>query len=91
MGRVARGVSPETGGSRRLVVELDGDHHGEERQAEHDWLSDKILAREGFQILRFWNRDLDGNVEGVVNLIVQALSNRCPTRSNAVGVGLPSP
>jgi very-short-patch-repair endonuclease len=53
--------------SRRLVVELDGAHHGSDVQADHDWLRDRILAREGFEVMRFWNTSLDVDLEGVVD------------------------
>ena len=39
--------------SRRLVVEVDGSHHADEQQAEHDAVRDILLAREGYQVLRF--------------------------------------
>ena len=77
--------------NRRLVIELDGGHHGQEQQAEHDWIRDRVLTRAGFLILRFWNAELDGDIEGVVDRIVEALSSRCPIRPIAIGVGTPSP
>jgi very-short-patch-repair endonuclease len=32
---------------RRLVVELDGSQHGEDDQADHDFVRDLVLKREG--------------------------------------------
>jgi very-short-patch-repair endonuclease len=58
---------------RSLVVEVDGGHHGEDPQAEHDAIRDKILAREGFTVLRFWNGDVRKNLDGVMYSIREAL------------------
>ena len=50
--------------SRRLVIEVDGSQHGEDRQAERDAVCDVILRRHGLRVVRFWasdvRRDLDG-------------------------------
>jgi very-short-patch-repair endonuclease len=59
----------------RLVVEIDGSQHGEDVQADHDAMRDAILRRTGFRMLRFWNSDIDANLDGVVVTIQQALSN----------------
>jgi very-short-patch-repair endonuclease len=37
------------------------------------------LRREGFTVLRFWNHQLDGNIDGVLHSIVAALSQDSPT------------
>lgn len=65
---------------RRLVVELDGVQHGEEEHARRDRVRDAVLAEQGFRTLRFWNADVNTDVEGVVERIVAALSERSPTR-----------
>lgn len=59
--------------SYRLVVEVDGPQHADERQAEHDFVRDKILQREGFRVLRFSADEVRGNLNGVVARIVRAL------------------
>ncbi|MDZ3831736.1 MAG: DUF559 domain-containing protein [Sphingopyxis sp.] len=55
----------------RLVVEVDGYSH-DMRQA-HDENRDDWLARHGYRVLRFANRDVMGNIEGVVNEISRIL------------------
>jgi very-short-patch-repair endonuclease len=55
----------------KLVVELDG--------GQHDWqqASDSLRTRQieaaGYRVLRFWNHDVLGNLEGVLNEIQRAL------------------
>ena len=62
--------------SARLIVEVDGTHHGVDGQAEHDRRRDAAFARAGFQTLRFWNEDVDKNLDGVVSTILDALAAR---------------
>ena len=62
----------------RLVVELDGSQHSEGVQGDHDAMRDAILRRAGFRILRFWNSEVDANLDGVVATIQLALEP--PTR-----------
>jgi very-short-patch-repair endonuclease len=54
---------------RLLVVEVDGGQHAESRR---DAVRTAHLEGEGYQILRFWNNDVLGNVEGVLQVIVEA-------------------
>jgi very-short-patch-repair endonuclease len=54
---------------RQLVIEVDGGQHGGPADAARDaW-----FAAQGFTVLRFWNGDVDGNLEGVMQLVLDAL------------------
>jgi very-short-patch-repair endonuclease len=54
---------------RKLVIEVDGAQHGGPEDAARDaW-----FAAEGFTVLRVWNSDVDGNLEGVMQLVLDAL------------------
>ncbi|MFZ4605936.1 MAG: endonuclease domain-containing protein [Caulobacter sp.] len=59
--------------SRRVVIELDGSQHGEGLQEAHDAVRDAVLKREGFRVLRFWNRQARENMDGVIHNIRLAL------------------
>ncbi len=48
---------------RRLVVEVDGGQHSE---STADAIRDRRLGEEGYRVLRFWNNDVLGNLEGVL-------------------------
>ena len=65
---------------RRVVIELDGGIHGEDAQAAHDRVRDAVLKREGFQVLRFWNRQVYENIWGVMYTIRSVLAEASPTR-----------
>jgi very-short-patch-repair endonuclease len=56
-----------------LVVELDGGQHSRDLAAHRDRERDRQLAALGFQVLRFWNGEVDGNLDGVLETIVAAL------------------
>ena len=53
----------------RLIVEVDGGQHGEEAGIAHDRKRDAHFAALGFLTLRFWNADIDKNLDGVVDTI----------------------
>jgi very-short-patch-repair endonuclease len=57
-----------------LIVELDGGQHAEHRL--DDERRTRVLKQHGFLVLRFWNNDVLGNVEGVVEVIREAVAKR---------------
>jgi very-short-patch-repair endonuclease len=60
---------------QRLVIEIDGAHHGTEAQQAHDAKRDTLLAREGFQTLRLPATEVLTNLEGIATLIQSHLSS----------------
>src|SRR3546814_8454866 len=58
--------------SARLVIEVDGDSHA--RQIDYDARRTSFLAEEGYRVLRFTNRDVTDNLEGVYRAIELALA-----------------
>ena len=59
--------------SHKLIVELDGGHHNEENQIIYDKKRSHYLEEKGFVILRFWNNQVMGEMESVLNEILLAL------------------
>ncbi|MBR0897136.1 endonuclease domain-containing protein [Bradyrhizobium tropiciagri] len=55
---------------KQLVIEVDGGQHAE---AAADVVRDRHLADEGYRVLRFWNNDVLGNIEGVLITIQTGL------------------
>jgi very-short-patch-repair endonuclease len=55
----------------RLVIELDGGQH--DRRADETSVRTAVLECHGFRVLRFWNSDVLGNLEGVLERIAGAL------------------
>ena len=60
---------------RRLIVELDGGQHAENRQ---DRRRTAYFEQEGYRVIRFWNNDVLGNVEGVLQSIRSTLKTDPP-------------
>ena len=54
---------------RRLIVEVDGGQHTPERDRRRA----RFLMAEGFRLLRFWNNDVLGNLDGVLTVMLEAL------------------
>jgi very-short-patch-repair endonuclease len=52
---------------RKLVIEVDGDQHSE--QIEYDEARTQWLATQGYRVIRFGNRDVSTNFEGVLEAI----------------------
>ena len=57
----------------RLIIEIDGSHHGEEPNKTRDEERTRWLESEGYRVLRFWNNDIAQNPEGVLDVIYAAL------------------
>ena len=54
---------------KSLIIELDGGQHNQDRNILLDNIRTKFLLENGFKVLRFWNTDIDKNIEGVVEKI----------------------
>jgi len=73
-------VSP----AAKLIVEIDGGQHFEDRGESRDAKRDAFLAAKGYRVLRFSNLDVITNRSGVVETIAGAVdAARAPS--------LPSP
>lgn len=60
--------------AERLVIEVDGATHAEAES--YDASRTAFIEAEGFRVLRFWNNDVLGNTEGVIDTIRNSLSLR---------------
>jgi very-short-patch-repair endonuclease len=54
---------------RRLVIEIDGGQHG----GAVDAARDGFLVAQGFRVMRFWNSDVTGNLDGVLQVVMEAV------------------
>jgi very-short-patch-repair endonuclease len=61
----------------RLVIEVDGGQHAMPENQQRDRERDDFLSAEHFRVLRFWNSDIDRNLDGVMEVILSEL--RTPT------------
>ena len=59
---------------KKLVIELDGGEHSEKNVHKIDVEKDKFLKSRGYIVLRFWNNEVQENVEGVLERIRQVVA-----------------
>ncbi|MEA2874910.1 MAG: hypothetical protein QOF14_106 [Hyphomicrobiales bacterium] len=62
----------------RMVIELDGGQHNEAGGIARDAKRTADLESRGYRVLRFWNNDVLGNVEGVMEAIAAAVRESGP-------------
>jgi very-short-patch-repair endonuclease len=62
----------------RIVIEIDGGQHGLPEGARTDQQRDAFLRSRGFKVLRYWNSDVDQNMEGVMESILSELKTPTP-------------
>ena len=55
------------------AIEFDGGHHGEEDVAARDRKRQAWLEGEGYRVLRFWNVEVNQNMDGVLETIYATL------------------
>jgi very-short-patch-repair endonuclease len=60
----------------RLVIEVDGGQHFENPE---DMIRDRWLEEQGFRVLRFWNHEVLGNLDGVLEVILGKMGGRRET------------
>jgi very-short-patch-repair endonuclease len=59
----------------RLVIEVDGGQHADNKR---DTVRDRWLVAHRYRVLRFWNNEVIGNIEGVWDTIFAAASAAAP-------------
>ena len=58
---------------KRLIIEVDGDEHGEPAQIAHDAGRTEWLESRGYRVLRFWTHEISGSLDSVLDIIWVAL------------------
>lgn len=61
---------------KRLIVEVDGGQHAV--QTEKDKIRDNWFEDNGYSVLRFWNNEVLGNLDGVVGEILERCKEPSP-------------
>ena len=73
----------------KLIVELDGDTHGEAAQQKHDLKRTAFLNSEGWEVTRIWNAHLMENIDGTLDRILDQLEHRKRVTGGAGSTPLP--
>jgi very-short-patch-repair endonuclease len=68
----------------KLIIELDGGQHAV--RTIEDERRTRFLVSRGYRVLRFWNNEVLENVDGVLQVIEEALNDRpSPGPSRSAG------
>ena len=59
--------------SKHLIIEVDGGQHNKSENINYDDERTKYLKSCGFNVIRFWNNEIDENIEDVYNKILRYL------------------
>ncbi|MFA4833765.1 MAG: endonuclease domain-containing protein [Patescibacteria group bacterium] len=60
---------------KRLIIEIDGGVHNKREIKEVDLIREDILKQAGYKIIRFKNKEVENNIEAVLNKIRKDLFN----------------
>jgi very-short-patch-repair endonuclease len=69
----------------RLIIEVDGGQHNLSQHAQQDRQRDAKFSKDGFRILRFWNSEIDQNLDGVLEIIDSELQKAVPLPAGCAG------
>lgn len=58
---------------KMLIIEVDGGQHNEVKNIEYDKERTAFFESKGFRVIRFWNNEIDDNIEGVYQEILKFL------------------
>ena len=51
--------------SKKIIIEIDGGQHNTDKIIDYDKNRSSFLVQLGYKVVRFWNNDVDNNLEGV--------------------------
>ena len=54
-----------------IIIEIDGGQHNSEQDIIKDNERTTFLEAKGYQVVRFWNNEIDSNIEGVFEKLNQ--------------------
>lgn len=60
--------------NKKLIIEIDGGQHNEDKNVKYDNDRTEYFKSLGFRVVRFWNCDIDKNIEGVYEVICEYLN-----------------
>jgi len=50
---------------KKIIIEIDGGQHNMENNISNDNTRTEFLETKGYKVIRFWNNEIDTNIEGV--------------------------
>jgi very-short-patch-repair endonuclease len=62
--------------SKKLAIEIDGSQHIKNK--EYDVLRSDYLAQFGIKVIRFWNSEINANIDGAILKVLNELNSPSP-------------
>ena len=54
---------------KKLIIEIDGGQHNQIKDILYDKQRTEFLNSLGYKVIRFWNNEIDNNIEGVYEIL----------------------
>lgn len=67
---------------KKLVIEIDGSQHDDDNNKEYDFRRTKFFNSIGCDVLRFWNNEVNTNLNGVLIKMQEVLGSTTPNPSS---------
>ena len=58
---------------KKVVIELDGGQHNQEINIVEDLQRTDFIKSKGYRVIRFWNNEVNDNIEGVYKYLLENL------------------
>ena len=55
---------------KKLIIEIDGGQHNQTKDILYDKQRTEFLNSLGYKVIRFWNNEIDNNIEGVYEILM---------------------
>ena len=68
--------------SLKLVIEIDGDSHGDSSSIAYDSKRTSYFESKGLMVIRFTNREVLNNIEGVMKRMCQLVEEKVENPPN---------
>jgi very-short-patch-repair endonuclease len=57
---------------KQVIIEADGGQHSEKSISTYDQQKQSYAEKQSYKVLRFWNNEIDKNIQGVLTKIKEA-------------------
>ena len=69
---------------KKIIIEIDGGQHNEPQNTDYDISRTKFLYSSGYKVVRFWNNEINDNIDGVYEKLKEVFEITPPQPSPSV-------
>ena len=75
---------------KKIIIELDGGQHNEIQNIDYDKKRTEYLISQSYKVVRFWNNEIDKNIDGVYEKLktVFEIDKITPSQPSPSGEGV---